>query len=63
MQYVVDDATLAQNTLDFMKELINGKITKKLLEVVDELLLVYSNGRESAKHFPRRAGRRFLHIG
>ena len=48
-----DDATLAYRVDDFMRALVSGKVTKKLLEVVEELLSVYGSGGDA---FPRRAG-------
>ena len=48
-----DDATLAYRVDDFMRGLVSGKVTKKLLEVVEELLSVYGSGGDA---FPRRAG-------
>ena len=52
-----EDTTVYEyKVLDFMRGLLTGKITKKTLEVCDELALVYGTGTDSGKHFPRRAG-------
>lgn len=52
----VDELRVSFQVTDFMKGLITGKVTKKLLEVLEELQYMYGNGRDSEKFFPKRAG-------
>lgn len=56
VEHLEDTSVLERQVADYMKELVTGRITKKMLEVCDELALVYGTGKDSARHFPKRGG-------
>jgi hypothetical protein len=59
MDVLLDEHGIDEAVAEYMRQLIRERLTTKMLEMVDELQLLYSHDtRGGANVFPVRAGKR-----
>ena len=57
MDVLLDEHGIDEAVASYMRELIKERVTTKMLEIVDELVALYSHdARGGANVFPARAG-------